>query len=99
MEIRVGASTVILKPTSHALLAYLVGRRGRWVRAEELGSNVLGTTFERHASNLRWHVLQTRRALGGLSPALHSDNRLGFMFELEECGRPHCKKEGRLTQD
>ena len=79
------------KPTSFRVLAHLIHRRGRWIRSEELRSQVLATTFQQDASNIRWHVLQARRALGSRANWIHSDNRLGFMFDLAPCGRRHCR--------
>jgi DNA-binding response OmpR family regulator len=81
------------KPTSFRILSHLIHRRGHWVRAEALKREVLQTSFQDGASNVRWHVLQARRALGSRRELLHSDNRLGFMFELARCDRRHCASE------
>jgi DNA-binding response OmpR family regulator len=90
LAVNISGEQVACKPTSFRLLAYLIERRGRWVQSETLGRDVIQSAFQRSASNLRWHVLQARRALGRRGPSLHSDNRLGFMFDLAPCGRRHC---------
>jgi len=87
------------KPTSFRLLAYLIHRAGRWIRAEMLGREVLQTSFQHGASNVRWHVLQARRTLDSRGGLLHSDNRLGFMFDIAECHRRHCASRGRGRLD
>jgi DNA-binding CsgD family transcriptional regulator len=88
--LRISGVTIPCKPTSFGVLSYLIERRGHWVRSETLRSEVLRTSVQYSASNVRWHVLQARRALGRFAPLLHSDNRLGFMFEMKRCTRPHC---------
>lgn len=83
------------KPTSFRLLSHLIHRRGTWVRSASLQRDVLQTSFHEGASNIRWHVLQVRRALGPRGVLLHSDNRLGFMFDLAPCDRRHCAARRR----
>jgi DNA-binding response OmpR family regulator len=78
------------KPTSFRLLSYLIHRQGSWVRSGSLQREVLQTSAHDGASNIRWHVLQVRRSLGLRAGLLHSDNRLGFMFDLTLCDRRHC---------
>ena len=85
----------VCKPTSFRVLSHLIHHRGRWIRTEELRRQVLATAFEQDASNIRWHVLQARRALGSRANVVHSDNRLGFMFDLFPCARRHCGSERR----
>jgi DNA-binding response OmpR family regulator len=82
------------KPISFRLLSHLIDQRGRWIRTDELRRQVLATTFEQDASNVRWHILQARRALGGRANLIHSDNRLGFMFDPHPCARRHCTSPG-----
>jgi DNA-binding response OmpR family regulator len=78
------------KPISFRLLSHLIRRQGSWVRSESLQRDVLQASVHDGASNIRWHVLQARRALGQHAGLLHSDNRLGFMFGLASCDRRHC---------
>ncbi len=94
LAIEISDHIVRCKPVSFQLLTYLVRHRGSWVRAEALRREVLRASMQPGASNVRWHVLQARRSLGPLSTALHSDNRLGFMFELGDCGQQHCSRRG-----
>jgi hypothetical protein len=35
LQVQIGSAAVDLKPTSYRLLAYLVARRGTWVRSEK----------------------------------------------------------------
>jgi len=81
----------VCKPTSFRVLSCLINSGGQWVRAEVLARDVLNTCFQKGASNVRWHVLQARRALGARGAFLHSDNRLGYMFDLAPCARKHCR--------
>jgi hypothetical protein len=90
LTVNIQGEEISCKPIGFRLLSYLIERRGQWVRSEALGRIVLQCAFQRSASNLRWHVLQARRALGRRRTSLHSDNRLGFMFDLAPCGRRHC---------
>jgi DNA-binding response OmpR family regulator len=78
------------KKTSFGVFAYLSEHAGIWVPADELRSAVLKTNCHKGASNVRWHVLQARRALGPLSWCLHSDQRRGYMFSTNACGGSHC---------
>jgi DNA-binding response OmpR family regulator len=80
----------VCKPTGFRTLSRLIHQSGQWVRADVLARDVLGVCFQKGASNLRWHVLQARRALGAHSVFLHGDNRLGYMFDLVPCSRKHC---------
>jgi len=92
----------VCKPTSFRMLSCLVDKGGQWVRADVLAREVLNTCFQKGASNVRWHVLQARRALGARGALLHSDNRLGYMFDLAPCSRKHCttpsSPEGTLIE-
>jgi DNA-binding response OmpR family regulator len=90
LAITIRGQRFVCKPTSFRLLSFLVHQRGQWVRAEALARDVLGVCFQKGASNLRWHALQARRALGAQSALLHGDNRLGYMFDLSPCSRRHC---------
>jgi DNA-binding response OmpR family regulator len=83
------------KPISFRLLAHLIHRQGSWIRSESLRREILQTSVQDGASNIRWHVLQARRALGLHARLLHSDNRLGFMFDLVPCDRRHCASRRR----
>jgi hypothetical protein len=83
------------KPISFRLLSYLIHRQGTWVRSEVLAREALQTSFQGGASNLRWHVFQARHALDLRGTLLHSDNRLGFMFDFALCGRRHCAGQAR----
>jgi DNA-binding response OmpR family regulator len=87
------------KPTAFRLLSHLIRRPGTWVRSESLQREVLGACAHDRASNVRWHVLQARRALGVRSGLLHSDNRLGFMFDVAPCDRRHCASRRRHHDD
>jgi len=78
------------KPISFRLLSHLINRQGSWVRSESLQREVLQASVHDGASNIRWHVLQARRAFGLHARLLHSDNRLGFMFAVALCDRRHC---------
>ena len=78
------------KPISFRLLSHLIHRQGSWVRSESLQREVLQVSMQDGGSNIRWHVLQARRALGLHAGLLHSDNRLGFMFGIALCDRRHC---------
>jgi hypothetical protein len=86
------------KPTAFRLLSHLIRRPGTWVRSDSLQREVLGASAHDRASNVRWHVLQARRALGVRCALLHSDNRLGYMFDLAPCDRRHCASR-RLHDD
>ena len=85
------------KRTSFHLFAHLSRRPGAWVKSDELLSKVLRTHCSPGASNVRWHVLQTRRALGPLSWHLHGDPHFGYMYHTASCGRPHCHLRSALS--
>src|SRR5262245_49429232 len=87
------------KPTSFRLLSHLIQRQGSWVRSESLQREVLQTSVHDGASNIRWHVLQARRALGLRGGLIHSDHQLGFMFDLAPCDRRHCTSQHRQPND
>lgn len=89
--VEIGSVQAHLKKTSFQLLAYLIGREGSWVGTAELRDNVLHAHFRVGASNVRWHVLQTRRALGAQAWCLHGCRR-GYMFQLNECEARHCTR-------
>jgi hypothetical protein len=90
LTIWIDGEAFVCKPTSFRILSCLVDKSGQWVRADALALEVLGGSFQKGASNLRWHVLQARRALGARGAFLHSDNRLGYMFDVAPCSRKHC---------
>ena len=90
LTVTISNERFVFKPTAFRLLSHLIHRRGRWIRTDKLRRDVLATAFDQHASNVRWHVLQVRRALGSHAHLIHSDNRLGFMFDPSPCGRRHC---------
>lgn len=86
----VGDWRASFKKTSFHLFAYLAERAGHWKRTEELQMNVLQAHCSVGASNVRWHVLEARRALGPMRWCLHS-GRAGYMFDMQSCDLAHCK--------
>jgi DNA-binding response OmpR family regulator len=90
LAIAIGGDTFVFQPTSFRLIAHLIDNYGRWVRAETIRAAVLLSAVQPGASNVRWHVLQARLALGDFRKALHSDRSLGVMFQLTSCDRRHC---------
>lgn len=79
--------------TSFRLFAYLAERRGQWRSPAELQANVLKACCREGASNVRWHVLEARRALGPMRWCVHGDSRRGYMFDMRPCGLSHCHRE------
>lgn len=89
----VGGRHIVFKKTSFNVFAYLAERAGQWRRTEDLQVNVLQSCCSEGASNVRWHVLEARRALGPLRWCLHSDSRRGYMVAMQPCGLVHCNRE------
>ncbi|HEY6560964.1 MAG TPA: hypothetical protein VI072_26995, partial [Polyangiaceae bacterium] len=89
----IGARRAAFKKTSFRLFAYLVERAGQWTGTKDLQANVLQACCRVGASNVRWHVLEARRALGPMRWCLHSDSRRGYMFDMQPCGLTHCNRE------
>jgi DNA-binding response OmpR family regulator len=87
----IGSRRTSFRKTSFHLFAYLAERAGQWHRTGELQRNVLQACCTQGASNVRWHVLEARRALGSLRWCVHSDGRRGYMFDLQQCGFAHCR--------
>lgn len=85
-----GVHEARFKRTSFYLFTYLHERAGRWIEAQELQQNVLRAHCRPGASNVRWHVLQARQALGPASFCLHNDRHNRYMFALERCRATHC---------
>ncbi|HMJ13122.1 MAG TPA: hypothetical protein VK524_16995 [Polyangiaceae bacterium] len=88
--VEINAQQFRLKKTGFALVSHLVQRAGTWVSSGELRDEVLRTHFAAGASNIRWHMLEARRALGAAAGCLHSCRR-GYMFALAACGTAHCR--------
>jgi DNA-binding response OmpR family regulator len=82
-----------LKKTSFRLVAYLTERAGQWTRTQDLQVNVLQACCRAGASNVRWHVLEARRALGPMRWCLHSDSQRGYMLDMQPCGFSHCRRK------
>ena len=89
---QLGSFRAYFTGTGYALFAYLAAQPGRWAHAEELRQHVLRTYYAPGASNLRWHVLQVREALGPLRWCLHGARHRGYMFDLHRCGVAHCTR-------
>jgi DNA-binding response OmpR family regulator len=74
----------------YRIAAYLIGRTGEWVRTTTLQTEVLMAHAALGASNVRFHVLKMRAALGEHAVHLHSWQRRGYMWSTSSCDAPHC---------
>jgi DNA-binding response OmpR family regulator len=71
--IRVDGQPVQMRPTPRAILQHLVAAAGRWVTADEIIRDILGTHHRPNSSLIRVHVHGIRRALGRYGALLETD--------------------------
>jgi DNA-binding response OmpR family regulator len=82
-----------LTPVQFRIVAHLKERATQWVRSAELQRDALEVHAATGASNVRFHVLRLRTALGASGAHLHSWQRRGYMWSEASCEAPHCSKE------
>ena len=69
----VDGRSIPLTPTQFSIVAYLVRRPARWVRAGEIIEHVLHTNHEPDTAVIRVHVYAIRRRLGDAARYLEGD--------------------------
>ena len=85
-----------LTQTQFRVLEYVFMRSGQWVRGSELQSDAIKVpaTHQDDPSNVRFHVHGIRARLSDVDSSygrfLHSERRLGYMWDIGTCGRAHC---------
>lgn len=89
-SIALDSRPIRLTEVQYGIVARLVASTGEWVRTGALQKEVLKANAARGASNVRFHVLQIRRALGRRAGCLHSRQRRGYMWSPRACDTPHC---------
>jgi DNA-binding response OmpR family regulator len=77
------------------ILAHLIAMSGRWVRTQSLQDRALASHATIGASNVRYHVMNARIALGPHAEHLHGWQRRGYMWSFKHCDTPHCISEER----
>jgi DNA-binding response OmpR family regulator len=98
MAVDIGSWRTHFTKTGFDLFACLARHTGVWITTEELRRRVLRTSFAPGASNVRWHVLKAREALGPFSWCLHGDRQRGYMVKLGSCDAFHCRRATEAGQ-
>ena len=96
LSVRIEDVEARLPEVGYKVFIRLLASADRWVRSNDLAT-AWDTTFQRGASNLRWHIKELRHALGPVEHNVHSDVKLGYMFSLSRCGEKHCGAIARTT--
>src|SRR5262249_11468960 len=86
-------SVTRLTEAQFGLVARLSATPGQWVRSNVLQREVLKAHAAFGASNVRFHILKARAALGTFAMYLHGSQRRGYMWSPHRCDYPHCKSQ------
>ena len=81
---RIGAAVVRLTPREHALLAYLLRRRGEVVGREELLEQVFGYKFEPGTNLVNVYIATLRKKLPGDIVTIEAVRGAGFRLRVTE---------------
>lgn len=82
LGVRTGARRVVLSPREHALLAYLVRRRGEVVARGDILRDVFGYVADPGTNVIDVHLAHLRRKLQGFPLAVTTIRGAGFRLEL-----------------
>ena len=82
LTVRAGARSIALSPREHALLAYLLRRRGEVVSRAEILRDVFGYGFDPGSNLLDVHLAHLRRKIAGTPVAIETIRGAGFRAEV-----------------
>ena len=82
LTVRAGGRSIALSPREHALLAYLVRRRGEVVSRVEVLRDVFGYGFDPGTNLVDVHLTHLRRKLAGTSITIETIRGSGFRLEV-----------------
>jgi DNA-binding response OmpR family regulator len=84
LGVRAGDRRIPLSPREHALLAYLLRRRGEVVGRAEILRDVFGYAFDPGTNLIDVHVAHVRRKLAGTPVSITTIRGAGFRLEAAE---------------
>lgn len=84
LGVRAGDRRVVLSPREHALVAYLLRRRGEVVARADLLRDVFGYDHDPGTNVVDVHLAHVRRKLAGMPVAVTTIRGAGFRLEIEE---------------
>ena len=82
LTVRTGARTIALSPREHALLAYLVRRRGDVVPRADILREVFGYAFDPGTNAVDVHLAHLRKKLTGTPITIETIRGSGFRLEV-----------------
>ena len=82
LTVRAGARTIALSPREHALLAYLVRRRGDVVPRADILREVFGYAFDPGTNAVDVHLAHLRKKLTGTPITIETIRGSGFRLEV-----------------
>ena len=82
LGVRSGGLRVVLSPREHALLGYLLRRRGEVVARAEVLRDVFGYTSDPGTNVVDVHLAHLRRKLSGMPVSITTIRGAGFRFEV-----------------
>jgi DNA-binding response OmpR family regulator len=82
LTVRVSGRAIALSPREHALLAYLVRRRGEVVSRAEILRDVFGYGFDPGPNLIDVHLAHLRKKLAGTRVAVETIRGAGFRLEV-----------------
>ena len=82
LTVRAGARTIALSPREHALLAYLVRRRGDVVPRADILREVFGYAFDPGTNAVDVHLAHLRKKLAGTPITIETIRGSGFRLEV-----------------
>lgn len=80
--VRAGSRTIALSPREHALLAYLLRRRGEIVSRADILREVFGYGFDPGTNLVDVHLAHLRKKLAGAPVAIETIRGAGFRLEV-----------------
>src|SRR5690606_34876805 len=83
LGVRVGERRVVLSPREHALLAYLLRRRGEVVSRADVLREVFGYAHDPGTNSIDVHLAHLRRKLEDLPLSIVTIRGAGFRLEVE----------------
>jgi DNA-binding response OmpR family regulator len=86
LGVRAGDRRVVLSPREHALLGYLVRRRGEVVPRADILRDVFGYGFDPGTNVVDVHLVHLRRKLAGWPLAIDTIRGVGLRLRLEGDG-------------
>ncbi len=84
LGVRAGDRRIVLSPRQHALLGYLLRRRGEVVSRTDVLREVFGYTRDPGTNVIDVHLAHLRRKLAGLPVDIATIRGVGFRLEVSE---------------